>query len=115
MSQFIDQAKSKVETNEKRKITWDQMQNPIGVIDMIHVAFNPNMETTKTTRAYIQKATQFKEVNQIGLLTEHPNKKCQVVSPKGMIIFLNEDLARVHYPHYDALIITPRVANFYVR
>ncbi|CAL5384076.1 unnamed protein product [Camellia sinensis] len=79
-----------------------------GVINVIHGIVEP--ERVCELRGMIKKAEHLREV-----LSAQPIVKKERTVAANAITFLDRDLARLHCPHNDALVVTLRVKNFNVK
>ncbi|XP_028122182.1 uncharacterized protein LOC114319374 [Camellia sinensis] len=81
---------------------------PQGVINVIHGIIEP--EQVCELRGMIKKAEHLKEV-----LSAQPAIKKGKIEATNVISFSDKDLARLHCPHNDALVVTLRVKNFDIK
>mgnify|MGYP003703429373 CR=1 FL=1 len=81
---------------------------PQGVINVIHGIIEP--ELVCELKGMIKKAEHLKEV-----LSAQPAIKKGKTEATNVISFSDKDLARLHCPHNDALVVTLHVKNFDIK
>ncbi|XP_028052739.1 uncharacterized protein LOC114257166 [Camellia sinensis] len=81
---------------------------PQGVINVIHGIIEP--ERICELRGMIKKAEHLKKV-----LSAQPAIKKGKTEATNVISFSDKDLARIHCPHNDALVVILRVKNYDIK